>query len=131
MNLPFEIALGLRYLRSKRKRSAVSVLTWLSVGGVAVGVMALTVVLSVMNGFDADLKAKIVGLNAHILVLPRHEEPLVDYDGLVEKIKAVPHVTAVGPYVDGQALAKSRERSLGIAVWGVDPDAPQAVLVVK
>jgi lipoprotein-releasing system permease protein len=127
LNLPFEIALGLRYLRSKRKRSAVSVLTWLSVGGVAIGVMALTVVLSVMNGFDADLKSKIVGLNAHILVLPTLQKPFNDYDKAIERIRRVQHVKSVGPYVDGQALAKSAERSLGIAVWGVDPDEPEAV----
>lgn len=127
MNLPFELALGLRYLRSKRKRSAVSVLTWLSVGGVAIGVMALTVVLSVMNGFDADLKTKIVGLNAHILLLPRHDEPLNDYARVTDVIRSVKHVKAVGPYAEGQALAKASDRSLGIMVWGVDPDAPQAV----
>jgi lipoprotein-releasing system permease protein len=127
LKLPFEIVIALRYLRSKRKRSAVSVITWLSVGGVAIGVMALTVVLSVMNGFDADLKTKIVGLNAHILVLPRHDEPFNDYDKVVQSIRNVKHVKSVGPYAEGQALAKASDRSLGIAVWGVDPDAPQAV----
>jgi lipoprotein-releasing system permease protein len=127
VNLPFEVALGLRYLRSKRKRSAISVLTWLSVGGVSIGVMALTVVLSVMNGFDADLKNKIVGLNAHILILPRHDEPFTDYEKVVQRVRDVKHVVAVGPYAEGQALAKASDRSLGIAVWGVDPDHPQAI----
>jgi len=127
VKMPFEIFLGLRYLRSKRKRSAVSILTWLSVGGVAIGVMALTVVLSVMNGFDVDLKSKIVGLNAHILVLPRHEEPFAEYAKVSKRILEIDHVVAAGPYAEGQALAKAADRSLGIAVWGVDPDAPKAV----
>ncbi len=125
--MPFELSLALRYMRSKRKRSAVSILTWLSVGGVAIGVMALMVVLSVMNGFDNDLKTKIVGLNAHILIMPHLQQPFDDYAKVVERVKTLPHVIAVGPYVDGQALAKSTERSLGIAVWGVDPDSPQAI----
>lgn len=127
MNYPFEIFLGLRYLRSKRKRSAISILTWLSVAGVAIGVMALNVVLSVMNGFDDDLKSKIVGLNAHIIVTGFQNEPINDFDHISQVIKTMPHVTSVGPYMEGQALARSKDRSLGVMVWGVDPDNPKAV----
>ena len=127
MKYPFEIFLGLRYLRSKRKRSAISILTWLSVAGVAIGVMALNVVLSVMNGFDDDLKSKIVGLNAHIIVTGFQNEPISDFAHISEVIKTMPHVTAVGPYMEGQALARSRDRSVGVMVWGGDPDDPKAV----
>ncbi len=127
MKLPFEVFLGLRYLRSKRKRKAISILTWLSVLGVAIGVMALNVVLSVMNGFDDDLKSKIVGLNAHIVVSGFKNTPLSDYQKITDAIRSMPHIKAVGPYVEGQALARSKERSLGVMVWGVDPNAPQAI----
>lgn len=125
--MPFEIFLGLRYLRSKRKRSAISVLTWLSVLGVAIGVMALNVVLSVMNGFDDDLKKKIVGMNAHIIISGYQNQPLKNAAEVTEAVKRIKHVKEVGPYVEGQALARSRERSLGVMVWGVDPDNPKAV----
>jgi lipoprotein-releasing system permease protein len=117
----------LRYLRSKRKRAAVSVLTWLSVLGVAVGVMTLSVVLSVMNGFDQDLKTKIVGLNAHIVVTGYRTDFVGRFDEVVDLIRPIPRVVSVGPYVEGQSLARSKSRSLGIMVWGVDPDRPQAV----
>jgi lipoprotein-releasing system permease protein len=127
VNLPFEIFLGLRYLRSKRQRKAISILTWLSVLGVAIGVMALNVVLSVMNGFDDDLKSKIVGLNAHIVVSGYRNRPLADFQKITDTIRTLPHVKAVGPYIEGQALARSKERSLGVMVWGVDPNAPQAI----
>lgn len=127
MNYPFEIILGFRYLRSKRKRSSISVLTWLSVIGVGIGVAALNVVLSVMNGFDEDLKSKIVGLNAHIIVSGYQNHPITDYDQVTQIIRKMDHVTAAGPYVEGQALARSRERSLGVMVWGIDPEAPQAI----
>ena len=127
MKMPFEIFLGLRYLRSKRKRSAISVLTWLSVGGVAIGVMALNVVLSVMNGFDEDLKSKIVGLNAHIIISGYQNRPLSNYDMITQTVRGIKHVKDVGPYVEGQALARSRERSLGVMVWGVNPYRPQAI----
>jgi len=127
LKIPFEIFLGLRYLRSKRKRSAISVLTWLSVIGVAIGVAALNVVLSVMNGFDEDLKSKIVGLNAHIIISGYQNRPLSDYNMITQSVRGIKHVKEVGPYVEGQALARSRERSLGVMVWGVNPYRPQAI----
>lgn len=127
MNSSFEIFLGLRYLRSKRKRSAISVLTWISVLGVAIGVMALNVVLSVMNGFDEDLKSKIVGMNAHIVITGYEGQTLADYDKVVQIVGKMDHVTAVGPYTEGQALARSKDKSLGVMVWGVVPEHPQAV----
>ncbi len=127
MKNSFEIFLGLRYLRSKRKRSAISVLTWISVLGVAIGVMALNVVLSVMNGFDEDLKSKIVGMNAHIIITGYENQTLVNYDQIAQIVGKMDHVTAVGPYTEGQALARSKDRSLGVMVWGVDPEHPQAV----
>jgi lipoprotein-releasing system permease protein len=127
LNSSFEIFLGLRYLRSKRKRSAISVLTWISVLGVAIGVMALNVVLSVMNGFDEDLKSKIVGMNAHIIITGYEGQTLTNYDQIAQIVGKMDHVTAVGPYTEGQALARSKDKSLGVMVWGVDPEHPQAV----
>lgn len=114
-------------MRSKRKRTAISVLTWISVLGVAIGVMALNVVLSVMNGFDEDLKSKIVGLNAHIIVSGYDKQAFTDHEHAADVIRKMEHVTSVGPYVEGQALIRSKERSLGVMVWGVDPDHPQAI----
>ncbi len=127
MNYPFEIFLGLRYLRSKRKRRAISVLTWLSIICVAIGVTTLNVVLPVMNGFDEDLKSKIVGLNAHINITGYMNHPIPDYDQVVQAVRKMDHVIAAGPYVSGQVLARSRERSTGVQIWGIDPNAPQAV----
>jgi lipoprotein-releasing system permease protein len=76
MKLPYEIFIALRYLKSKKKYRAVSVTTAISIGGVAVGVMALLVVLSVMSGFHQDLQKKILGANAHIIIR--------DYKGAIQ-----------------------------------------------
>jgi len=92
-----------------------------------VGVMTLSVVLSVMNGFDEDLKSKIVGLNAHIVITGYQSDFVSRHDEVVNLVKGIPRVKSVGPYVEGQSLARSKSRSLGIMVWGVDPDRPQAV----
>ena len=69
MNLPYPLFIALRYLKSKKKHKGISVNTLISTGGVAVGVMALLVVLSVMSGFQEDLQKKILGVNAHVVVL--------------------------------------------------------------
>lgn len=127
MKNPFEIFLGLRYLASRRKRTGISIMTGLSVLGVVIGVMVVNVVLSVMNGFDEDLKAKIVGLNAHIIVSGYQNQTLPDFDRVARIISHIEHVKSAGPYVEGQALARSRERSLGVMVWGLDPDHPEAI----
>jgi lipoprotein-releasing system permease protein len=68
MSLPYQILIALRYLRSKRKHRSISFNTVISTGGVALGVMALLVVISVMSGFHEDLKRKILGVNAHVIV---------------------------------------------------------------
>lgn len=127
LKYPFEIFLALRYLGSKRKRGAISVLTWLSVVCVAIGVMALNVVLSVMHGFEEDLKSRIVGLNAHIIVSGFQNRPIADADSISETIRQMEHVRSAGPYVQGQVMLRSKERAMGAVAWGLDPDHPEAI----
>ena len=67
--MPYELFIALRYLKAKRKSAFISIITLISTAGVALGVMALIVVLAVMTGFESDLKEKILGTNAHIVVL--------------------------------------------------------------
>src|SRR5919106_6362830 len=98
-HLPFEWALSLRYLKAKRQQIFISLITWISVGGVAVGVMALIVVLAVMSGFEDVLKHKIVGTNAHIVVLQLDSHRLQDYGQVLEQVRRAPHVVAVTPFV--------------------------------
>jgi lipoprotein-releasing system permease protein len=69
MNLPFEIAVGLRYIKAKRKQAFISVISAFSVLGVMLGVMTLIIVLGVMNGFEKDLKEKILGTVSHLVVM--------------------------------------------------------------
>lgn len=78
--MPFELFIGLRYLKAKRKSTFISLITLISVAGVALGVMALIIVLAVMTGFEEDLKEKILGTNAHIVVLGSGGS-IADYQG--------------------------------------------------
>jgi lipoprotein-releasing system permease protein len=126
-HLPFEWALSLRYLKAKRQQMFISLITWISVGGVAVGVMALIVVLAVMSGFEDVLKHKIVGTNAHVVVLQLDSHRLEEYGQVLERVRRVPHVVAVTPFVYSQVMLSSRTNAMGVVIRGIDPIREQLV----
>jgi len=126
-HLPFEWALSLRYLKAKRQQIFISLITWISVGGVAVGVMALIVVLAVMSGFEDVLKHKIVGTNAHVVVLQLDSHRLTDYEPLLERVQRAPHVVAVAPFVYSQVMLSSRTNAMGVVIRGIEPTREQLV----
>lgn len=126
-HLPFEWALSLRYLKAKRQQVFISLITWISVGGVALGVMALIVVLAVMSGFEDLLKHKIVGTNAHVVVLQLDSHRLQDYEAVVERVRQAPHVNAVTPFVYSQVMLSSRTNAMGVVIRGIDPAREQSV----
>jgi lipoprotein-releasing system permease protein len=99
--LPFELLLALRYLRPKR--TFVSVITLISVAGVALGVAVLIVVISVMSGFDKQLRDTILGFNAHVEISVPNE-PMTNYRELMSIVSSNKSVKGVAPYVTSQAL---------------------------
>ncbi len=123
----FELFLGIRYLKAKRKQRFISVITIISVLGVMVGVMALVVVLSVMNGFRSDLMSKILGVNSHILVL-NLSGTFSGYRQVTEKVKEMDGVVAVTPFVYTQVMLNNAGRVSGAVLRGVDPKSAARVV---
>ncbi|HUV32005.1 MAG TPA: ABC transporter permease, partial [Devosiaceae bacterium] len=115
----FERLVAMRYLRSRRKDAFVSVISALTLAGIAIGVATLIVVMSVMSGFRAELLEKILGLNGHFTAFPL-DERLTDYDAVVARIETVDGVVSAIPYVEGQALASGVGQSTGVSVRGMD-----------
>jgi lipoprotein-releasing system permease protein len=113
----FEWMLALRYLRARRKHGSISVIAGFSFLGIVLGVAALIVVMSVMNGFRHDLLDKIIGINGH-LFLQAAETPLTDYEAVTRRVAKVPGVALVLPLVEGQALASSPFSSSGVLARG-------------
>ena len=95
-----------RYLRARKAHGSISVIAGFSFLGIVLGVAALIVVMSVMNGFRHDLMEKMIGLNGHMF-LQGVETPLTDYDAVTERVSKVPGVTLALPLVEGQAFATS------------------------
>lgn len=120
MKLPYQLFIALRYLKSKKKYRAVSVTTAISISGVAVGVMALLVVLSVMSGFHQDLQKKILGANAHIIVRD-YKGAIQSYEKTAEKLNGEKDIISYAPFVLGQVMVSSGNRTHGVFMRGIDP----------
>jgi lipoprotein-releasing system permease protein len=123
----YELFVGLRYLRAKRRHRTISLNTFVSVAGITLGVAALIGTLGIMTGFKEDLQAKILGTTSHIVVHDRTREHMADYQALVGRVQQVPHVLAATPFVLRQVLLTSQSAVQGIVLRGIDPEQEQRV----
>ena len=117
--MTFESFIALRYLRARRKQTFISLITLLSMAGVGLGVCALIVVLSVMGGFESQLKDRILGLNAHLTIYKLASQ--IEDPGRVAQVgRDDPAVEAATPYVYGQVMLVSRAGATGVVLRGID-----------
>ncbi len=124
--LPYELFVGLRYTRAKRKNHFISFISMTSMVGVALGVAALIIVLSVMNGFQAELRSRILGVASHIEVT-ENTNMLSNWESLAEQVDAQPNVEASAPYVMAQGMLSYGQAVQGALVRGVLPNQENAV----
>jgi len=116
----YELFISLRYLRAKRREAFISLITVITTLGVTIGVMTLDIVLSVMTGFEEDLRARILGFNPHV-VISSMTGPISDYQQIVEKVRQMPEVEAAAPFVYSQVMVTSRQSVSGVLVRGLEP----------
>ena len=121
----YEVFLSLRYLFSQRKYSFLSFTTLISVMGVAVGVMALIVVIAVMSGFDADLKEKITGTNAHLFI--ESFEGMKNPEAVMKNLESIPEITGSSPFIHGQVMVVTNGLVQGVLLRGIDPKREPSV----
>jgi lipoprotein-releasing system permease protein len=126
--LPFELFLGLRYLRSAGQRANLSLFVWIGVGGVFLGVAALILVLAVMTGFQDSIRDKIIEANPHLLIFQVGSAGLADADAVAERVRSVPGVRSATPFVLQQALFTSGGGGAhGGLIRGVDLTNPNVL----
>jgi lipoprotein-releasing system permease protein len=121
--LRYELRIALRYLRARRKDAFISVTTLLSAVGVMIGVAALVITLSVMGGFEANLKQRVLALSFQIEIVSI-QGSIANYREIQEKAAAVPHVSGTDPFIIGQAMLSSGRGLGGVVVRGIEPDNP-------
>jgi lipoprotein-releasing system permease protein len=119
--LPYEIFVGLRYLRAKRRNRTISLNTVVSIAGITLGVAALIGTVGIMTGFKEDIQAKILGTTAHIIVQDRIKDSMSDYDPVTKQVATVPGVVAATPFVLKQVLLTTQTGVQGIVIRGIDP----------
>lgn len=117
----FELTVGLRYIRAKQKNSFVSFISLVSIIGIALGVAALIVVLSVMNGFQREIRSKIIGVTSH-MQLSSAGGAFSDWQTIGAMAEKNPHVIAYAPYIDGQGLISYAGSVSGALIRGVNPN---------
>lgn len=120
IRLPYYLFIALRYLRSRKRHRGISFNTAISIGGVTLGVMALLVVLSVMSGFHEDLQKKILGVNAHLIIL-NYKGSMDEYNSIMERLRGDREILSASPFILGQIMLSSGEKGQGVYIRGVDP----------
>ncbi|WP_293936728.1 lipoprotein-releasing ABC transporter permease subunit [Iodobacter sp.] len=122
----YELLIGLRYTRASRRNGFISFISLISVVGIALGVAALIIVLSVMNGFQAEVRNRILGMAAHVQISGIGNQ-LQDWQTAANVAKKNPHVLATAPYVLGQGLLINGSQVKGVLVRGIDPQQESMV----
>ena len=123
---PYELFIGLRYMRSRQSNSFVSIISLFSALGIAIGVAALITVLSVMNGFQMELRQRILTMTSHLAVLSLGGA-YSDWRRVVEEAERHPEVVGAAPYIDGQVMISSGRRVSGSGVKGIFPEEEGAI----
>ncbi len=119
--MTFEFFIAFRYLKAKRKEGFISLISFLSVSGIALGVMALVVVIAVMSGAETDFRNRILGLEPHMLLM-NYEGNFSNVSSIVDGLNQIPEIVAVSPILYEQAMLRSASGFSGAMIRGIDPD---------
>ncbi len=126
--MPYEFFISRRYMRAKRKQVFVSIITFISIFGIFLGVAALIIVLAVMNGFEEDLRTKILGIKSHIEITANMAGPIKNYTAVREEIDKTPGVVASTPFIYTQAMIRSGNGVTGVVIRGLDTESSPKVI---
>jgi len=126
--IPYELFISRRYLSAKRKQIFVSIITFISIFGIFLGVAALIIVLAVMNGFEEDLRTKILGIKSHIELTTDMTGPMKDYQKVRERIADTEGVIASTPFIYSQAMIRNGNGASGVIIRGLDTQSAFKVI---
>jgi lipoprotein-releasing system permease protein len=130
LSLGYELFIGIRYLRARRRETFISLITVISILGVMIGVMTLNVVMAVMTGFEETLRDRLLGINAHVSLVKSGDQ-IRDYERLLAAVDGVNGVVAASPSIYGQVMLTAGPRVAGVVVRGVDPDRVNRVVDIE
>lgn len=131
MFLPVSLFIGLRYSRSRNRSGFVSFITFFSIAGILLGVASLITVVSVMNGFEGELKTRILGIVPHVTLSSAEQKPLIQWQTLSNEVIKLEHVDKVTPIVSSEALVQSASSLRGVLIQGIETTLEQDSLIAS
>jgi lipoprotein-releasing system permease protein len=123
--MPYELFIALRYLRAKRKQVMISVITFIAIAAVSMGVASLIVVLAMMTGFRQEFQAKILSGTAHLNLTLKERQPIENYRELVRRLNSLPHIRSASATLYQRVLIQGQKDTEGAILKGVDVSAPR------
>jgi lipoprotein-releasing system permease protein len=126
-----EAFIAFRYLRGKRRTGFISIITWFSAASVFLGTLVLVVALSIANGFEKEVRDRIVGTLAHAKIMQYHAQPITNYDSLCRVVLQHPQVVAASPYITGKGVIEHEQIQEGVMILGVDDSLEPSVTDLK
>lgn len=118
----YETFIALRYFRAKRRTGFISIITYVSVLGVLIGVAALDIVLSAFNGFEGEVRSRLISADAHIHVRKFYSQDIENYPAIIDSIRAVHHVIGVSPVIARESVLRTKDHNQPVAVRALDPE---------
>lgn len=125
--MSYELFIAHRHLKSKHKTGFISIINYISITGVMIGVAALIVALSIMNGFESEVRSAIIGFQSHLELRKFHRVGLEDYAEIMRQIESLDHIVGISPYIDGKGLIIGAKKRAGVAIRAIDPGTINAV----
>ncbi|MBD3224535.1 MAG: FtsX-like permease family protein [Caldithrix sp.] len=126
----FEYFIARRYLKAKRKTTFISIITYISIGGVTIGVTALILVLSVMNGFEKEVRSRLLGADAHLRVRKYFQKPITETDSLMKLIRKMDHIVGVSPTIYEEGMITSKAQQHATVIKAIDPKTASSVTAI-
>ncbi len=126
----YETFIALRYFRAKRRTGFISIITYVSIVGVMIGVAALDIVLSTFNGFENEVRTRLINADAHIRLRKFYTQSIQDYRALVDSVKQVSHVIGASPVIAKEGVIRSKEGNQPVVVRALDPETAGTVSAV-
>ncbi|RKY85573.1 hypothetical protein DRQ09_07095 [candidate division KSB1 bacterium] len=127
----YEILIAKKYLTKKKKTGFINIITYFSITGLTIGIAALIITLSILNGFEKEVKDKIISFQSHIRLGTFHNEGFGEYEDILQKIKSIPGVTGVSPFVEREAMIRFKNIDEGIVLRGIDENLVKNVLDIN
>lgn len=118
--MKFEIFVAKKYFKAKRRTGFISIITYVSIVGITIGVLALIITLSVMNGFENEVRGRLINSNAHLRVRKFHTEPIYKYQEVLDSLKTIPEITGATPTIFKEGVIRSKDSNQGCMIKAVD-----------